>query len=393
MKKSFVSICMIGALALSACQSAAQPAKETDKNDSTSKAAVTSQKTDPAADTSAFESMDLPPITYGDSGYAKAPVSADADGFALDTTIHIRLFAADKAQAQKAMAAAFSEVNRFNHIFSATSDGGEVTALNKRGEGKLSPEALALFDKAMAIYTSTGGAYNVALYPVTHLWGFGTGDYRRPDNQTLSQALALTNPKDIRVNPQTGQVKFAQAGMGLDFDGISQGALSNRLMEVLDQQGIKSGLVIIDGNVQVLGRHPDKTDFRVGIQDPKSDLGYIGQVNVNNKAVITTGDYQRQFQAGGQTWHSVLDPETGMPAVNGLHSVSVIAKNGATASALSRALYVMGPAKAIDYWRQHADEFDMVLYYDNEQVAVTGGIASSYIPNNRPAPDIISVKG
>lgn len=393
MKKSLVSFCIIGALTLSACQSADQAASKADQTEADTSSVAVSQKTVPAADKSSFESMDMPPITFGDSGYANAPVAADADGFALDTTIHLRLFAKDKAQAQKAMEAAFSEVNRFNHIFSATSDGGEVAALNKSGEGKLSPEAIALYDKAMAIYTSTQGAYNPALYPVTNLWGFTTGDYHKPDDQALGQALSLTNLKDIRVNPQTGQVKFAHPGMGLDFNGISQGALSSRLMDVFRDQGIKSGLVIIDGNVQVLGRHPDKTDFQVGIQDPKADLGYIGQVSINNKAVITTGKYQKKFQEDGQTWHSILDPQTGKPAVNGLNSVSVIAKNGASASALSRALYVMGPKAAIAYWRQHPDDFDMVLYYDNEQVAVTSGIASNYTPNNRPDPDIIAVKG
>lgn len=388
MKKQVLAFCLLSALVLSACHNAtdAQEKNTPATSDSSPQTATA------VVDKTAFDDMDMPTITFGDSGYSSAPVAADADGFALDTTIHIRLFAKDKDSAKKAMRAAFSEVNRFNRIFSATTDSGEIARLNKTGEGTLSPEVLALFDKALQVYDDTGGAYNVALYPVSQLWGFPTGDYRKPDEAALQAALPLTNPHEVRVNPQTGSMRFTRAGMGLDFDGISQGALSDRLMDVLQDAGISSGLVNIDGNVQVLHRHPDKTDFRVGIQDPSNDTGYIGSVDVNNKAVITTGDYQRSFEADGQSWHSILNPQTGMPAENGLNSVSVIAQNGATASALSRALYVLGPKEAIAYWQKHAKDFDMVLYYKDGQVAVTGGIAKHYTANNRPQPDMITAE-
>lgn len=53
---------------------------------------------------------------------------------------------------------------------------------------------------------------------------------------------------------------------------------------------------------------------------------------------------------------------------------------------------MLGPKEAIAYWQKHPKDFDMVLYYKDGQVAVTGGIAKHYTANNRPQPDMITAE-
>ena len=79
-----------------------------------------------------------------------------------------------------------------------------------------------------------------------------------------------------------------------------------------------------------------------------------------DKAVITSGIYQRNFKKDGKTYHHIMDKRTGMPADNRLASVTVIADDGEKADALATALSVMGEEKAKDYQKKHP-EIEIIL--------------------------------
>ena len=57
-------------------------------------------------------------------------------------------------------------------------------------------------------------------------------------------------------------------------------------------------------------------------------------------SVVTSGDYQRYFEAEGRRWHHIINPDTLLPSVY-WSSVSVICEDSAVADALSTALFVL----------------------------------------------------
>jgi thiamine biosynthesis lipoprotein len=103
-------------------------------------------------------------------------------------------------------------------------------------------------------------------------------------------------------------------------------------------------------------------------------------VSVEDKAVITSGAYERYFEdeETGKTYHHILNPKTGYPANNGLISVSVVSGNGMLADALSTACYVMGLDESIRYWRQYGGDFDLILMTEDKEVYVTEPISDSF---------------
>ena len=169
----------------------------------------------------------------------------------------------------------------------------------------------------------------------------------------------------------------------MDLGGIAKGYTSARVMEIFREYGITSGMVSLGGNVQTLNIRPDGKPWQIGIQNPNGQQGsLLAVLSVENKAVITSGGYERYFEEDGNTYIHILNPKTGYPADSGLVSVSVISENGMLADALSTSLYLMGEEQAAGYWRTHADEFDMILETEDGTLYVTEGISQEIQTDN-----------
>jgi thiamine biosynthesis lipoprotein len=124
--------------------------------------------------------------------------------------------------------------------------------------------------------------------------------------------------------------------------------------------------------------------WNVAIQNPFDESGesYIGAVKIADKAVITSGGYQRYFVYDNVKYHHIINPETGYPADSGLVSVTIVSENGTLADGLSTSLYVMGLEKSIELWKNHND-FDVVFVTENNEIYITDGI-KDYFTSNYP---------
>lgn len=103
-------------------------------------------------------------------------------------------------------------------------------------------------------------------------------------------------------------------------------------------------------------------------------------MDVENKAVITSGGYQRNFTENGKVYHHIIDPRTGYPAENGFISVTIVSEDGTLADALSTSLFIMGPEKAEAFWKEHKDLFDAVMMTDDGKILMTEGLRDMYTP-------------
>lgn len=297
------------------------------------------------------------------------------DVFAMDTYMTVKAYGPN---GDAAVDAAIDEINRLDSLLSTGNEDSEVAKINANDGGQLSADGAALMERSLELYESTDGAFDVAIYPVMKAWGFTDGNYQVPEESTLKSLLQLANPSLINYDSDTAMVSFKKEGVQIDFGGIAKGYTSSRIMDIYKEEGVTSGLVNLGGNAQVLGTKPDGSLWRVAVQSPDAEDEYLGVLETKDRAIITSGGYERYFEKDGVTYHHIIDPATGYPAENGLISVTIVSADGTLADGLSTSLFVMGKDKAIDYWRAHSDEFDMILLTDDEQLYVSEGIKDSF---------------
>ncbi|MBP3729833.1 MAG: FAD:protein FMN transferase, partial [Lachnospiraceae bacterium] len=231
-----------------------------------------------------------------------------------------------------------------------------------------------LLEKALALCEETEGALDVTLYPLVREWGFTTGAYQIPHPERIRQLLSLVDYRRVSLSQREIRI---EEGMALDFGSIAKGYATDLITARLREAGVTSALLNFGGNVQLIGSKGNGDLWQIGIQNPlKPDN--LGVLRVADKAVVTSGGYQRHFigEDGQDYWH-ILDPESGSPARSGLLSVTVVGREGWRCDGLSTALFVMGPEKARQYWLQYRD-FDLILVGEEGQVILTEGLKDSF---------------
>ena len=293
--------------------------------------------------------------------------------------------------AEDALIAGEVEIRRLDDLLSTGKSGSDTAKINANGGGVLTPDTAYLTEVSLDLHDSTGGAFDISVYPLMELWGFtsqfedeagNTGTVRReaPAEKDVADILTRVDASKIEYDAEKGSVVLPDQ-MRIDFGGIAKGYTSERIADIFRSNGVTSALIDLGGNIQTVGGKPDGSPWKVALNDRNRGT-FLGVVQVKDMAVISSGGYERNFTASdGKVYHHIIDPATGYPADNGFSvdaSVSIICSDGTMADGLSTSLYVMGPEKAIEYWRAHSDEFDFVLMTDDDKMYVSEGIEDCF---------------
>lgn len=232
----------------------------------------------------------------------------------------------------KALAEVFSEMKRYNNLFSIFSDSSEVSRLNRNGRLKASGDLLAIIGKGREIGDLTDGAFTITIYPLMEIWGFYQRSYHLPKEEEITEKRNLVGDERVIIK---GDSVYLLSGTKIDLGGIAVGYALDRAYEILKRYGIKKGLIDGGGDILVFG-----DSYKIGIKDPRRE-GLIETLNLKDGAVSTSGDYENYFEIEGRRFSHIIDPKTGYPK-EGVKSVTVFGKEAIICDALSTALFVLG---------------------------------------------------
>lgn len=298
-------------------------------------------------------------------------IPASKEFFAMDTYMEVDAYGDN---GEKAVAKAEKEVNKLDSILSTGKSTSEISKLNKNKKQVVSADTMSLIKESVKISKETNSAFNPTIYPLMELWGFTTKNYYVPKDNEIKTLLNHMDIDNIKIDERKNEVSFKDSNMKIDLGAIAKGYTSSKIIDIFKENNIKSGMVTLGGNVQVLGKKPNGSLWKVGIQNPIGEDEYLGVLQTSDKAVITSGGYERNFTKNGKTYHHILDPSNGYPANNGLTSVTIISSDGTLADALSTSLFVMGKDKAIDFYKKSNYNFDFILYTSDNKLIISDGI-------------------
>ncbi len=287
--------------------------------------------------------------------------------FAMDTIIQITVNSDNSAAAVSSAEQILFELDR-----ELDKTDGLLKQINDNGGGILGGYAGEAIKSAYEFSEKTNGSFDLTVAPLIDLWGFYTKDYHVPNDGELKSALEHTGYKKISISDNRIELN----GTKTDIDGIAKGYATDVIVENLKENNVSSALLSLGGNVYALGKKSHSL-WKIGIANPKSPSEYIGTVSVTDKAVVTSGTYQRNFTQDNILYHHILDPSTGKNPKNNLASVTVIGECAAECDALSTAFFVMGIDKSLEYLsgNQHLG----AIFIDNEgEIYLTNNLENAF---------------
>lgn len=276
----------------------------------------------------------------------RAPSNAQFSRTALimDTLVEIRAYGDNKEQLEKGVSAAFEEMTRLEKLLSSHLPDSEISQLSASIDPIfLSSETVKLLQLGQQIARYSNGAFDMTLGAVKKLWVIGTDSPQIPDVQQLRQALVGTGPAALRINGL--QVSKANPKLQVDLGGIAKGYAVDCAVKILRRAGITSAAINAGGDIRLLGDRQGQP-WRIGIQHPRKPSEVLITLPLQDRAVVTSGDYERFFERDGVRYHHIFDPKSGKPA-RLCQSVTVVAADAVSADALATAAFVLGPVQGL----------------------------------------------
>lgn len=242
-----------------------------------------------------------------------------------------------------AVNAAFAEVERVEGLMSEWRPSSAISAINAAA-GKtpvaVPAEVIDLVRRALDIAKRTDGAFDPTWAALRGVWDFKANPPVLPLRSDLDAAIALIDYRAVDIGD--GTIFLRKTGMALGLGAIAKGYGIDRAVVMLREHGLARFIVDGGGDLYAAGEKAPGEPWMIGVRHPRGGP-VLGELTVRDAAVVTSGDYERFFELGGQRYHHIIDVRTGLPARKSV-SVSIIAPDATTADAWATGVFVAGPA-------------------------------------------------
>ncbi len=264
----------------------------------------------------------------------------------MGTAIRVELWADDRRLGELAAGAVVEEMHRIDRCMSPHKPGSELSRINREAAHRpvpLTDEMYRLVERALAFSRLSDGAFDISYAAVGRLY-----DYRarlRPDAATLQAARAMVGWRHLHLDAHRRTLRFGLDGMCIDLGGFAKGHAVDRATALLQRRGIAHAMVSAGGDSRAIGNHRGRP-WSVAIRHPRRPGDVVAVLPLEDTSISTSGDYERFFEEDGQRYHHLIDPATG-GSPSGVHSATILAADGLTSEALSKAVFVLGAQRGL----------------------------------------------
>ena len=291
----------------------------------------------------------------------------------MGTDVTITVVARSTDEGEAAIEAGMTELRRLDAMMSLYKDTSEITKVNLaagREPVKVSPEMIEVVEQAAEISRLSGGVFDVSIGPLVVLWQMKLKEGRVPSDNEIARVLPLVNFRNIVVDRKASTIFLKKTGMIMDFGGM-KGYTADRVADLFRKRGVKNAIIAVAGDIWVLGHRDDGKTWRIGVQHPREHDKTLTVLDLSDKYISTSGDYERFVIREKKRYHHIIDPRTGKPS-KGVISVTLVGDRGALIDPLAKVPFILGPEEGMKIVKKLGAE--AIIVDENGKVFTTDGI-------------------
>ncbi len=242
------------------------------------------------------------------------------------------------------------EFHELYDIYNTYSGVNNICNINKKaGEEPVvvDPRIIDLLELSREICEVTSGYTDITHGALFKLWhdardtaSFAPEEAYLPSADKIESAMEKCGFDKLVIDREHSTVFITEQGIRLDVGAIAKGYATEKIAKYLEEKGISGYALNFGGNIRIIGDKPDGGKWTASVADPDGQVDSLMTIQIQKKAVVTSGSYQRYFELDGVRYHHIIDPFAGYPK-NHFSSVTIVANSSALADAFSTALFSM----------------------------------------------------
>ena len=268
----------------------------------------------------------------------------------MGSKFEITVVANDSIEGVHYISMAVEEITRIEKLISSWDQNSETWAVNAaagKSAVKVSKELYDLVERSLKLSKLTDGAFDISYASMDRIWKYDGSMKIMPSDKKIKASVSNVGFQNIILNQQETSIFLKLPGMKIGFGAIGKGYAADKAKSLLMQMGVSAGIVNASGDMSTWGKQPDGSDWKVALTNPMDKTKGFGLLPVVDKAVVTSGNYEKYVIFDGKRYAHIIDPRTGYPST-GILSVTVFAPKAELADALATSVFVMGKETGLD---------------------------------------------
>ncbi len=262
----------------------------------------------------------------------------------MGSDFEITIVEKSESQANILLDLAIKEISRIEKLISSWDSESQTSLINLNAgisPIKVDKELFDLINRSLKISKLSQGAFDISYASLDKVWYFDKEMKEIPSDKEILESVSKVGYNNIILDKKNQTVFLKNSGMKIGFGAIGKGYAADMAKSILIQNDVKSGIINASGDLTAWGKKPSGKDWMVAIVNPLNKNKIFSWLPIKNKAVVTSGNYERFVNFKGKLYSHIIDPRTGYPS-EGILSVTIFTEKAELADALATSIFVLG---------------------------------------------------
>lgn len=285
-------------------------------------------------------------------------------GFYFDTIIDIKIYDENISPSETNIILndCLEKCAYYEKIFSKTLTDSDLYKVNHSNCNPqiVNKELITLLKEALLIEEQSNGIVSPSIGALTNCWNIGKDDFSIPSQSKIEEALLHIDSQKIIIDEEYQTIQLLDPELQIDLGFIAKGYIADKLKELILSKNISSAIINLGGNVLTIGSKNGEP-FNIGIKDPIDSNHIITNVEITDKSVVSSGDYERYSEENGVRYHHILSTQTGYPvgindtenSNDALSQVTIISDDSLTGDKLSTLCFILGYEDSLHFLNKY----------------------------------------